>query len=275
MKKLLALATSLGLLSTYGFAADLPTKAPMVAPAPPPAYNWTGFYIGINGGYGWGNSTDPTLSPGTPDAFGFFPFAVRGNVNTSFDTRGGFGGGQIGYNWQLNPSTVVGLETDFQGADINGSAAVIVPSFIATQNFTSTANDKVRWFGTARVRGGILVTPNFLVYATGGLAYGEVERSASFLGASITTFINNTFVCASNSVCLSGSESKASVGWVLGGGVEWALWSRWTLRAEYQHIDLGGHTINMTTGFPSSNIVQVNFGTTAIDTVRGAINYRF
>jgi len=277
MKKLLALAASFGLLSSYVFAADLPTKAPVVAPAPPPAYNWTGFYIGLNGGYGIPDPVNVRFDSVTAGVADFFTAFVGGTpANANFSAKGGFGGGQVGYNWQLNPYTVVGLETDFQGSGIKDTGSVAVPNLFGSA-FTFTASQKLNWFGTTRVRGGILATPNFLIYATGGVAYGEVERSASFLGSPVTTFIvAGGLNCPANSVCMAASESKTSVGWVAGFGLEWALWNRWTLRAEYQHIDLGDHSLNMVpVAVPSADVLRANFGTAAFDTVRGAINYRF
>src|SRR3954470_14924027 len=91
--------------ATNAFAADLPartyTKAPVIVD---PGYNWTGFYVGLNGGYSWGRSST-SIAPGAP----FGTTAIRENVN------GGLGGGQIGYNWQIDRTWVVGVEADIQG----------------------------------------------------------------------------------------------------------------------------------------------------------------
>src|SRR5581483_3385215 len=111
MKKFVVAAVGLLALSvTSASAADLGprmvTKAPPMAPV---AYNWSGFYIGVNGGYGWANSTHV-------DALG--------RSSGSFNQNGGMVGGTFGYNWQI-ASTVLGLETDLDWARINGSSSAL------------------------------------------------------------------------------------------------------------------------------------------------------
>ena len=121
---LLAGVLSLGVVQMAS-AADMPTKAP--AYQAPAAYNWTGFYVGINGGGGWGRSNWDGIPTG------------------SFNTSGGLIGGTLGYNWQTGP-WVLGLEGDIDWANINGnsSAAGCVPN----------CNTKTDWLGTIRGRVG-------------------------------------------------------------------------------------------------------------------------
>ena len=115
-------------------AADLAPmpmyKAPM---PPPPAYSWTGFYVGANGGFG-GNKFDYPVTVG--------PASGTASLNSS----GFFGGGQVGYNWQLSPLWVVGFETDFDGADIEGKATA------STAFGGASAGSTIDWFGTVRGR---------------------------------------------------------------------------------------------------------------------------
>ncbi|MGH6683604.1 MAG: outer membrane protein [Pseudolabrys sp.] len=137
-------------------AADLPRaapvyKAPAMIVAPP--YNWTGFYVGGNIGYGWG-SQDASL-----DGFGSL-----GGANVD----GIIGGGQIGYNWQMN-QLVLGLETDFQGSDQKGDGGVAG---------TATYTNKLDWFGTLRGRVGYAFD-RWLPYVTGGWAYGHGNLSGT------------------------------------------------------------------------------------------------
>src|SRR3984893_11620589 len=89
-----------------------------VAPAPPPEcdFTWTGFYAGFNGGYGWGNG-DTHFHP-LPDPATFLDLEPP---SLSPDPSGFIGGGQIGFNWQWNKWLVLGVETDFQGSDMEGS----------------------------------------------------------------------------------------------------------------------------------------------------------
>jgi len=154
------------LASATAFAADLPVReappAPIVAA---PIFTWTGFYAGVNAGWGWRDSNQQAvvlsgLTPGTL----FFPD----------NGDGGFtGGGQIGYNWQFG-SFVVGAETDIQWADTGNSEAVAFVPFGSTGAFVpgEFRNDLSDWFGTLRLRAGVAFD-RVLIYATGGLAYTE------------------------------------------------------------------------------------------------------
>jgi len=133
-------------------AADLPVKAPPLAPVD---FGWTGFYLGANVGYGWGRVGGDLVGNSTGLDI---PLAIAGGtIPSSYGLRdqGVIGGGQIGYNWQLR-NWVWGLETDFQGAGLTGSvafahAASVVPALKATQSAGSASLD---WFGTARARAG-------------------------------------------------------------------------------------------------------------------------
>src|SRR4051812_29889795 len=110
MKRIfIGIAAVASLLATNAFGADLAarpyTKGPAMVDL---GYNWTGFYAGLNGGYSWGRSR-ATAVPATP--FG---------VAIGHDVDGGLGGGQIGYNWQLDRTWVLGLEADIQGTGERG-----------------------------------------------------------------------------------------------------------------------------------------------------------
>ena len=153
---LAALAVA-GTLGTAAHAADLPGR--MAPPAPAvaavPVFTWTGFYVGVNAGYGWNTNDDDVVINGT---------------TYEVDDEGGFvGGGQIGYNYQIG-SFVVGLETDLQYADIGGD-----------NDFAGISNgddDDGNWFGTVRARAGYAFD-RALIYATGGLAYGKISNGFS------------------------------------------------------------------------------------------------
>lgn len=198
---------SLGVV-TSASAADLPRKAP--AYVAPIGYNWTGFYVGINGGYGWSGD----------DADGFV------------------GGGQIGYNWQAAGSPFVfGLEADIQGADMDSSATA--------GGVTATA--RINAFGTVRGRIGY-AWDRAMLYATGGWAYTRTSLSLTGPGGSI-------------------SDSDWSSGYTIGGGLEWALWDRWSVKGEYLYVNtqdvsltLGGVTVN---------------GDYDFSVIRAGLNYRF
>jgi len=140
-------------------AADLPRGAvPYKAPAYVAQYNWTGFYLGINGGGAWGDSD-------------WDGFAVANKPT------GGMVGGTAGYNWQGAGSPwVFGLEGDIAWADINDSVAC----------GAVTCETKINWFGTARGRAGYAFD-RFLPYITGGAAFADIEANrVGFVGASDT-----------------------------------------------------------------------------------------
>src|SRR5580704_9642912 len=168
MKKQLLLGTALSLALVGGAAAaDLPPAPPPppvpYVKAPLPMWTWTGFYIGANGGYGWSNAN--TVSLTNP------PLTVTGVVGPGA-AKGGFGGGQIGYNWQMG-LFVLGAEADVQGAGISGSSG---PTVIDAANDTTVVNQKLDFFYTVRGRAG-LAFDRALVYFTGGFAGGHVVDS--------------------------------------------------------------------------------------------------
>ena len=109
-------------LTQIATAADLPRKAPVYTPPPPPGFSWTGFYVGGNAGYGWGRANATYVAPGGPN--GFPPQdqgPISANGSGSLDPIGFVGGAQIGYNWQFAPTWVLGVEADFQAFNLSGS----------------------------------------------------------------------------------------------------------------------------------------------------------
>jgi outer membrane immunogenic protein len=214
--------------------ADLPTKAPPVAPvyAPPP-FNWTGFYIGGNVGGAWaqGNVVD-TITGGS---FGT-------NSNGAF-----IGGGQLGFNYQIG-NAVFGVEGFFDGvASNNNNTTNILTGFTGDQ-FQATAN--ATWIGTLAGRLGV-TGPGFdhwLLYAKGGGAWVGYNATVSDLTSG-----------------MSASTSNSQGGWLAGAGIEWAFAPNWTAKLEYQYVGLNGFSV----GGPfvadrfevnSPNIQMVTFG---------------
>jgi outer membrane immunogenic protein len=266
MRKVQSVLLGAGLLAAgSAFAADLDVpvvKAP-VYKALPSAYDWSGFYLGVNAGYSFGESNGANVS-GFSDptgGFGLGPALAAGAIPvTSYSSSGFLGGGQVGYNWQIARTWVFGVETDFAGGNVNGSGTVVAQPAGFVQN-VATTTQKLDWLGTTRARLGY-AADNVLFYGTGGVAYGQVENS-----------LNLTL--PASGVSLFGSDSGTQVGWAAGAGVEYGLGS-WRLRAEYLHYDLGSHTITTSgstgIGFPASlSVTQKDAG----DLVRGALNYRF
>jgi outer membrane immunogenic protein len=261
---LLTGAAVISLFATNAVAADLAPSAPrMYAKAPPmidPGYNWTGFYAGINGGYSWGRSSATVLS-GTPLATN-----IRQNVD------GGLGGGQVGYNWQVDRRWVLGVEADIQGTGERGRSIDQLPTIIipgaAISGFTNSETS-FPWFATFRGRAGFLADPSLLLYATGGLAVGEVEFDTQATGIlqaldGRSSPIGAPRIQANPAV----SDSKTRVGWTVGAGIEKKFDPHWSAKLEYLYVDLGSDTY---------------FGGTADETrvgfhdhiVRAGINYQF
>ena len=269
MKRILiASAAMVSLLATSVFAADLAPrpylKAPVVAAV---VYDWTGFYIGGNAGYSWGRaSTDgdltgtqnvsvfrtagPTLISSTNTVLAALPLTGRSNVD------GFIGGGQAGYNWQRG-SLLFGLEADLQYSDERGRGEVCLVAGCAIGTGLFTANYKLDWFGTARGRVGFLPTERVLLYATGGLAYGQLSATAPLIP-------------------LSWGSTRA--GWTVGAGAEAAIDRNWSVKLEYLYMDLGniGSSGATATGVVNqANTPGQGFNTVTTTTLTSAFRTRF
>jgi outer membrane immunogenic protein len=249
---IIGIAAIVSLSATGALAADLAprpyTKAPVMVD---PGYNWTGFYVGLNGGYSWGRANAT-----------FLPASVFAPLRQ--DVNGGLAGGQLGYDWQLNRTWVVGLEGDVQwtGERASTSRTVVGPRFGAFQNglpdpslgpdfnaiATQTANlaYDLQWFATFRGRAGVLADPQTLLYATGGLAVGEFKYSSQTTvstqvftpGSTGTTPFGAPIVAAGATT----SDSQTRVGWTVGAGVERKFSANWSGKLEYLYMDFGTKT---------------------------------
>jgi outer membrane immunogenic protein len=232
----LAIAAVGVLVGTSALAADLgvATKAP--PPVMMQSYDWSGFYIGVQGGYAWGKS-DAVFS--LPSFFA---------TSQKYDIDGGMAGGLIGWNYQFAGTPwVIGLEADINWANIRGHSRDIFPSGVA--NFYET---RIDWYGTVRGRLGYAWGPS-LLYATGGLAYGEVKT-----GFTVPSDPSENF-----------SLTETRVGYTVGAGWEWMFASNWTLRAEYNYVNLGEQTLLLDGPF-----VNTRFDND-FHVVKGAITYKF
>jgi outer membrane immunogenic protein len=267
MKRIVLTAAFVALGSASALAADLQTHGYNKAPAMAPVSNWSGLYIGGNVGYGWGNGSTGILPLKNLDEGDIFP-------TSTLDSRlkGVFGGAQIGCNWQIG-SIVTGLEADIQSSGISGSArAALVNLGVAggtgPGDITASTSSELSWFGTVRGRLGVTVTPDLLLYGTGGLAYGQVKDSAN------VQIDNPPFLDA-----WPASISSTKTGWAAGAGAEWMFARNWSAKVEYLHIDLGSSSAT------ALDIVtpgeQPLFTTTTYswnhryDTLRVGLNYHF
>ncbi|CAN5208956.1 porin family protein [soil metagenome] len=267
MKALLIAIAVAAFGATGAQAADIAARPYTKAPPIAPAINWSGFYAGVNVGYGWGSSATDNVATQTGClnglVAGFCSFTnalVPGKV--SYDQSGFIGGGQFGYNWQMSHSIVLGIETDFQGSAIRGSNSVSNTGvFVIPVSQSATASQKLDWFGTLRGRVGWQPTGALLVYATGGLAYGQVETASSF---SMNAVGGGSLFVGSSGL----SRSDVRTGWTAGGGLEWMMNQQWSVKAEYLYYDLGTVTLNQTL-----RAVDLNIGGIVISAIQSKAHY--
>lgn len=207
-------------------AADLRPvyKAPPVVAAP--VWSWTGFYIGIEGGGGWGRTTHTDTA---------------GTTTGGFNQSGGLVGGTLGFNWQSS-NWVWGIESDLSWANITGSVAT--PLCVGGSCFTT-----LRWLDTDRVRLGVAWN-QFLIYATGGVAVGNVRAGQD---SCVSVF----------QIC--GTDTR--VGWTAGGGIEAMIAPNWSAKVEYLFVDLGTHATYQP-------VIPVNV-TERVSIVRAGLNWHF
>jgi outer membrane immunogenic protein len=189
-------------------AADLGPTPP--AKAPPyiaPLYDWTGFYFGGHAGPGWTSTTARD-----PTGAAFAPRGAGVNVTGT----GWLAGGQLGYNRQLG-AWVFGIEGDLSYTDIRGRTTSPFGVGLTTQS---------NWLGTVTGRLGI-AWDRTLLYAKAGAAFGETDYTAR-----------------APAVVFRGADTRT--GWTVGAGAEYALWDNWSVKAEYNYIDLGTRTVTPT-----------------------------
>ena len=282
MKNILAISVALFALASMNTAsaADLPVKSSPPASSTPAAYDWTGWYVGANVGYGW-NNEPVTLAP-NDTLTQFVTCAGNGGgacpPATSLSAQGALGGLQVGYNWRMNPNLILGLEADFDWASIKGSGAANFPidSGAAPTTATHVPGQNVDWFGTVRARVGASPVDRTLLYATGGFAYGKIAEN-EVVRNSLSASGNGVFAydCTiSGPNCFVGSTFRTAIGSTAGGGAEYAFSNSVILRAEYLFISLAGDSFVAPTSaavaapFAPASFVA-GFGRTELNIVRG------
>lgn len=270
------------------YAADLPVKAP---PMLAPAFSWTGFYIGGTlGGIFPDNTVDVTTVNtannigGNLSALGLTAGPASAAAATgSFSGKGSnvIGGFEAGYNWQLAPSFLLGLEADISAIANGGSSGFTqtVARDALGHTFTATvsATDNLDWLGTVRGRLGFLATPTWLIYGTGGLAYGGVSSNTSITGRETGIVPPDPFTPING----AGGFSDTRFGWAAGAGIEFLLIPNWTVKAEWLHYDLG--SVTYSNGTMNASIAGVleftDVSSTTVrfrgDIARAGINYKF
>jgi outer membrane immunogenic protein len=231
-------------------AADMPLKAPPRAYPVPEVGDWTGFYIGVHGGYGWGKAK-------------LDDFDIADLLGDSFHNpkpKGGVFGGHAGYNWQTG-RFVGGLEVDYSFAKLKETQSfsetynVSCDDDCITDTRSRTLRSKVDALASARARAGFLVTDSLLAYGTAGIGWARSQATATF--TECLECNTNTFTAKSN-----------NFGWVAGGGLEYKLTQHILLRGEYLHYDFGS------VGYAFQPIVTIN-AKLNVDVARGGLSFKF
>jgi outer membrane immunogenic protein len=257
MKPLLLASAALLACAVAGSAgaADLPPAAPLPAKAPvvaAPIWNWSGCYVGVNaGGTRAQNNADLSpaglylaapgaLPPPNINGTGDLPSDIVALSHSyAISNTGWEAGGQVGCNVQWGMA-VLGVEGDWQWTNTSTSAdasfAGITPVGQNGGFFIPSHTEHVdvtqRWFATARVRAGFAPWERVLVYGTGGVAWTNFQSNTAVVFATAA----NPFAAAFSGATHIGSASTNQVGWVAGGGIEWALTNNWSVKAEYLYL---------------------------------------
>lgn len=275
MKKILTAAAFVALSSATAFAADLPMKAPMYAPAP--VYSWTGFYFGGHVGGGWG-TTESNVDVGrtlTENGINIGTLALT--VPLAQTQMNGFLGGiQAGYNWQSG-LWVFGIEGDFSGADIKGTSPCVL---------IFNCSSKVDWTADITGRLGVTVGAGGLLYVKGGAAWINRRFSVGNSASLATRNIDDGSVTLSGAI--NGSRTDTRLGALLGGGIEYNVpTTNWSVKLEYDYMQFESHNEDVpfaatgticaqggcrggTVGFP----INMNLND-AVHTVKVGANYHF
>jgi opacity protein-like surface antigen/outer membrane receptor protein involved in Fe transport len=242
-------------------ASSGPVKGPLFSKAPVPwLWSWNGYYLGINAGYGWGRSNT--------DAF-FNDNAIGTNfgTNSSVGMRGRVFGVQTGYNFQSG-NWLWGVEADLALTGQVGNPVFTCPAFTCNPAgpvvATFDQNQKLEWFGTLRQRFGALITPDLLIYGTGGAAVVGLLTSGNVFG----------FDPLGNPATNPFSNISIHPGWAAGAGIEAHLTGNWTAKLEYLYMEFGSATTNINNQQNMTLTAQFNSRITD-QIVRAGLNYKF
>ena len=271
-RSILAIASASLLSCGLANAADMPVKARPLPP-PVPVFSWTGFYIGAHVGGAWG-TTESTLKSVSatecaPTYIGIgSPTVIECESNSlggflipisQTQTNGFLGGVQGGYNWQIAPWAVIGVEAQFSWTDLKGTSPCVLVLACSTEH---------DWITTLAGRFGVTYD-RLLLYVKGGIAWSKATYSASLnLGPEVGQFGN--FIT---------SVSDTRVGAMFGTGVEYAFWGNWSAKIEYNYIRFKDNDYSFPLSFAEGPFsLNLNFDTTIkehIHLVKAGINYRF
>lgn len=287
MKKSIACIAALFAFGIANAAAEEMAVPPsQFITATVPYLAWNGFYVGINGGFAWGNSSvafaaiDPAAFAGTCGGGG----APKGQCINSVDFRrdGAVAGGQLGFNWQVNSQWLVGAEADYQWSNLDGSVS---SSFrlggVGATNMV--ASQTVESFGTVRARAGVVLAPPLLLYGTGGFAFGQVHENlhvpVATGGLPPLPAGGFSYACTIGTACFAGAASQTLFGWSAGAGAEYAITTNLIFRTELLYVHLSSPTVTATatavTGATAPASIAASFPSVYFAVMRAGLNYKF
>jgi outer membrane immunogenic protein len=230
--------------SLAAFAADLPVKAPTMAPIA--LYNWTGCYIG---GHIGGAFSDDTATN------------VLG-VSRSHDASGFVGGGQIGCNYQLAPAWVLGAEGRGAWTGLRESNAGTVTNLVTGVTLPAQFTVSNDFLASATARLGYSFVDRWLFYVKGGAAWTNEKVDVAFTNV--------------RGIAVDPTTSNTRTGWTIGAGTEWAFARNWSATLEYGYYDFGSKGLTLTQDTPIVNeVVTVHSFKDTIHAVTAGVNYHF
>ena len=229
---------------------DAPAPVPFVAP-----FRWTGFYLGGNIGGAWGRGGGVTSRCSPLGICDQLP--ASGNV----DANSVIGGVHAGYNWSMSPLWLIGIEGDFEWTKLDGSASaqdVDATGFVIGPRGHTWSRD-IGWLASVRGRLGYTVAPKTLMYFTGGVAWQNADYRAtqSGLGTASTSF------------------SETTTGYVIGGGLEWAMTNNWVLKGEYLYYNFDGQSSNVPNSLGAPVRSSFKWDDSEVHSLRAGISYKF
>jgi outer membrane immunogenic protein len=244
--------------ASAAFAADMGAPAPVYTKAPVAVANdWTGFYLGAGVGFRSANVSEQTQSAAFNGSTALDPTTCHllvCDTAQSLDHTAFRFSPYFGYNWQIRPQWLVGLEGDAGfGSKISTINGVPLPGAGAFSTVNAQGDSfavKTGWDASARARVGYLVTPDLLVYATGGAAWQHIEATST-----CGRFSDN---CGSFAGSIT--DTKTRLGYTIGGGIETMVWGHWLLRGEFRYSDFGTITNNdVRTDLPLTDVLTTSY----------------
>ncbi|MEN6542872.1 outer membrane protein [Parvibaculum sp.] len=236
MRKLLV---AMGLMGSLVMAAPAHAAELGQISGPGATFMWGGFYVGVNGGYAWGDHEWPEF-------------------DKSYSADGALAGVTGGFNIDSG-DWIFGFEMDYDWTDMGGDQTGY-PYYRSARHVSTD----LKTLGTARVRAGYDVgeaTNPLLLYVTGGLAFGNVEATLQEVS------------CGDGCQTSSSTDKHVRFGWTLGAGAEYAFDQNWSAKLEYLHVDLGEDRYTFHGAIFGNGSTNIKID--GIDLVRVGVNYLF